>query len=172
MSASPGTLSEMGGHFTAMPRKRNAVFALMAIMMLSLPSLSDDREAEVRTAIQSFYKAFDEGFTGPADYAAEDWNHISPSGGRCRGREATLKEVREVHKSFLKGTTDTIEKMDVRFASSDVAVGSVVSVMSPFTSPDGVTHGTERHIRTFVVVKRDDGWRIIQDQNTTIVEPH
>ena len=80
-----------------------------------------------------------------------------------------MKEVREVHKSFLKGTTDTIEKMDVRFASSDVAVGTVVSVMSPFTSPDGVKHGMERHIRTFVVVKRDDGWRIIQDQNTTIV---
>ena len=56
--------------------KMNAVFALMVIMMLPLPSLSDDREAAVRTAIQSFYKAFDEGFTGPADYAAEDWNHI------------------------------------------------------------------------------------------------
>jgi uncharacterized protein (TIGR02246 family) len=153
--------------------KMNAVFALMmVIMMLPLPSLSDDRETEVRTAIQSFYKAFDEGFTGPADYAAEDWNHINPFGGRARGREATLKEVREVHKSFLKGTTDSIEKMDVRFASSDVAVGTVVSVMSPFKSPDGMKHGTERHIRTFVVVKRDGGWRIMQDQNTTIVEPH
>jgi uncharacterized protein (TIGR02246 family) len=72
----------------------------------------------------------------------------------------------------LKGTTDTIEKLDVRFASPDVAVGTVVSVMSPFTSPDGVKHGAEKHIRTFVVVKHDDGWRIMQDQNTTIVEPN
>jgi len=44
--------------------------------------------------------------------------------------------------------------------------------MSPFTSPDGVEHGLERHIRTFVVVKRGDRWRIMQDQNTTIVEKH
>jgi uncharacterized protein (TIGR02246 family) len=156
----------------AMHGKMTALSALMLIMMFPLPSLSDDGEAAVRAVIQSFYKAFDEGFTGPADYAAEDWNHINPSGGRASGREATLKEVREVHKSFLKGTTDTIEKLDVRFASPDVAVGTVVSVMSPFTSPDGVKHGTERHIRTFIVVKHGDGWKIMQDQNTTIVEPH
>jgi uncharacterized protein (TIGR02246 family) len=152
--------------------KMIAVSALMLVMTFPLLSLSDDREADVRTVIQSFYKAFDEGFTGPADYAAEDWNHINPSGGRASGREATLREVREVHKSFLKGTTDTIEKLDVRFASPDVAVGTVVSVMSPFTSRDGVKHGMERHIRTFVVVKRGEGWRIMQDQNTTIGEPH
>src|SRR5215470_4579875 len=91
--------------------------ALILIMMFPLSSLSDNREVDVRAAIQSFYKAFDEGFTGPADYAAEDWNHINPSGGRASGRETTLKLVREVHKSFLKGTTDTIEKLDVRFAS-------------------------------------------------------
>src|ERR1700739_337328 len=147
------------------------IFTLIVIMLSPLSSLSDDREAEIRTAIQSFYKAFDEGFTGPADYATEDWNHINPYGGRDREREATLKTVREVHQSFLKGTTDTIEKIDIRFASPDVAVGTAVSVMSPFTSPDGVKHGTERHIRTFVVVKRENSWRIMQDQNTTIVEP-
>ena len=130
---------------------------------------SNDGEAAVRVAIQSFYKAFDEGFTGPADYAAEDWNHINPLGGRARGREAVLKEVRGAHMSFLKGTTDTIENMDIRFASSDVAVGTVVSVMSPFTY-GGVRHSTERHIRTFVVVRRDDGWKIMQDHNTTIAE--
>jgi uncharacterized protein (TIGR02246 family) len=77
-----------------------------------------------------------------------------------------------VHQSFLKGTTDTIESMDIRFASFEVAVGTVRSVMSSFTSPDGVKHAQERHIRTFVVVKRGDRWRIMQDQNTTIVEAH
>jgi uncharacterized protein (TIGR02246 family) len=147
-----------------------AVIAL--ILTVPAPARSEDREAGARAAIQAFYKAFDEGFARPADYPAEDWNHINPYGGRDRGREATLKTVREVHQSFLKGTTDTIESMDIRFATSDVAVGTVVSVMSPFTSPDGVKHGLDRHIRTFVVVKRGDRWRIMQDQNTTIVEPH
>src|SRR5262249_48863802 len=91
-------------------------------LLLVIPpaALSDDRDAAVRTTIQAFYKAFDDGFTGPADYATEDWNHINPYGGRDRGREATLKDVRAVHQSFLKGTTDTIENMDIRFAGGDV----------------------------------------------------
>jgi hypothetical protein len=49
-------------------------------------------------------------------------------------------------------------------------VGTVTSVMSPFTSPDGVKHGIERHIRTFVVVNRGGRWLIMQDHNTTVVE--
>jgi len=111
-----------------------------------------------------------DGFVGPADYATEDWNHINPYGGRKGSRDATLKEVREVHQSFLKGVTDSVESMDIRFATDDVAVGTVTSVTSPFTSPDGVKHGLERHIRTFVLVKREGHWLIMQDHNTTILE--
>ena len=134
-------------------------------LFLTVPcmALSGEREAAVRTAIQSFYKAFDDGFVGPADYATEDWNHINPLGGRDRGREATLKTVREVHQTFLKGTTDAIENMDIRFADQNVAVGTVTSIGSPFTSPDGVKHGAGRYIRTFVVVNRGGRWLIMQD---------
>ncbi len=131
--------------------------------------MGDDREAGVRAAIEEFHRDFDAGFTGPADYATDDWNHISPYGGRDNGKEATLGDVRAVHKTFLKGTTDTIQSFDVRFAAEDVAVATVVSLMSPFTSPYGVKHDAERHIRTFVVVKRGSRWRIMQDHNTTIV---
>lgn len=145
------------------------LIGLVSTMPLTAPS--DNRDAAVRTTIQAFYKAFDDAFTGPADYATEDWNHINAYGGRDRGREATLKAVRALHRSFLKGTTDTIETMDIRFAAGDVAIGTVTSLVSPFTSPDGVRHGFERHIRTFVVVQRRNRWLIIQDHNTTIIEP-
>ncbi len=112
-------------------------------------------------AIQSFYRSFYEGFTGPIEYATDDWNHIIPNGGCARGRDATLKAIRSVHQSFLKGTTDTVEEMEVRFASPSVAIGTVTSILSAFTMPDGVKHGPERHIRTFVLVKRGDRWLIM-----------
>jgi len=147
-----------------------AIVVVGLFLIVPRGALSVDRESAVRTAITAFYKAFDTGFVGPADFATEDWNHINPNGGRDRGREATLKTVRGVHQTFLKGTTDTIENMDIRFAAEGAAVGTVTSVMSPFTSPDGVKHGTERHIRTFVVVKRGSRWLIMQDHNTTVVE--
>ena len=140
------------------------------ILFASGAAMSEDKEVGVRAAIQAFHNAFNEGFTGPAEYATADWNHINPYGGRDRGREATLKAVRGVHQTFLKGTTDTIKDMDIRFATADVAVATVTSVMSPFTSPDGVSHGEERHIRTFVITKSSGRWQIMQDHNTTIVE--
>ena len=147
---------------------------IVITLILTLPTTvwGNDREAQVRSTIETFYKAFDDGFTQPADFATQDWNHINPFGGRTRGREATLQEVREVHRTFLKGTTETIESMDIRFATSDVAVGTVVSLGSGFTSPDGVKHGPARAIRTFVVVRRGKRWQIMQDQNTVIQELH
>ena len=148
---------------------------VLSILAMSLAALSvahaDEKAAEVRATIQTFYKNFNEGFTAPADYATEDWNHINPNGGRNQGREATLARVREVHRTFLKGAKESVESIDVRFAADDVAVGTVISVSSPFVSPDGTKHEVQRGIRTFVVVKRGGRWLIMQDHNTTIVPP-
>lgn len=148
---------------------------IISILALNLAvsglARADDKEAEVRATIQLFYKNFNDGFTGPADYATEDWNHINPNGGRNQGREATLRRVREVHQTFLKGAIETIETMDVRFASADVAVGTVISVSNAFVAPDGTKHDVQRGIRTFVVVKRGSRWLIMQDHNTAVGQP-
>ena len=137
---------------------------------MKVPYLShiSDREHLVRQAVESFYTAFNQGFEGACDFSTEDWNHINPGGGWTRGRESVLKEVRQVHATFLKGVTDTVEEITVRFATHDVAVATVTSVMSTYFSGDGARHENERHIRTFVVVKRNGQWLVMQDQNTTI----
>ena len=147
--------------------------SLVAVFLLSLPGLAigqtPSMEKQVRQAVQSFYDAFNShGFGRAANYTTEDWNHINPFGGRTRGREAVLKELKEVHATFLKGVSDTIESMDIRFATPNVAVVTVTSRMSTFTTPDGVKRENELHIRTFVVVKRSGRWLIMQDQNTLI----
>jgi uncharacterized protein (TIGR02246 family) len=84
------------------------------------------------------------------------------------GREEVLKEVKEVHSTFLKGVSDTIEQMDVRLANADVAVATVTSRVSTFTTPDGVKHENEQQVRTLVVVKRGARWLIMQDHNTIV----
>ncbi len=152
---------------------RNMTVSLVVVVLLSLPSLivarTPSKETQVRQAVRSFYDAFNsDGFERASEYTTEDWNHINPYGGRTRGREAVLKELKEVHSTFLKGVSDTIEDMDVRFAAPNLAVVTVTSRMSTFTTPDGARHENERHIRTFVVVNRNGRWLIMQDQNTTI----
>ena len=148
----------------------SAVASLLFIGCL-LANRPNDEE-EVRQAVQSFHTSFNEhNFRGAEEYTTEDWNHINPFGGWTRGRDAVLKELKEVHSTFLKGVTATVEDVSVRFASSDVAVVTVINLSSAFTTPDGVRHENERSIRTFVVVKRSGRWRIMQDQNTFIIPP-
>lgn len=151
-------------------------FLVMAMVMLAapivVPAQTAGPEASVRQTVQAFYAAFDaHGFDRAADFTTDDWNHINPYGGRTHGRAEVLKELHQVHSTFLSGVSDTIEKMDVRFAGKDAAVATVTSRMSTFTSPDGVKHSNEQHIRTFVLVNRDARWLIMQDQNTTVMPP-
>jgi uncharacterized protein (TIGR02246 family) len=148
----------------------------VAMVMLALPMLASAQtpnpEAPVRKTVQAFYAAFNShGFDHAADFTTDDWNHINPYGGRTRGRAQVLQELRQVHGTFLKGVSDNIESLDVRMAGPDAAVATVNSRMSTFTSPDGVKHVRERHIRTFVLVKRGARWLIMQDQNTQVSPP-
>jgi uncharacterized protein (TIGR02246 family) len=146
-----------------------AVIGLALVAPLALHAQAPSAEAQVRQTVQAFYDAFNmHRFDHVAEITTDDWNHINPLGGRTRGREQVLAELRGVHNTFLKNVTDRIEKMDVRFASDDVAVATVASRVSTFTTPDGVTHENEQLTHAFVVVKRGDRWLIMQDHNTNV----
>ena len=123
--------------------------------------------AEVRRTVQRYYDAFNAHSFGRApEFTTEDWVHINPFGGLTSGRTAVLAELREVHSTFLKGVTDTPESMDVRFATPDVAIATVPGHVTTYVTPDSVRHENQRQIRTFVLVRRDGLWRVMQDQNT------
>ena len=127
---------------------------------------------EVRNTVFSFFDSFNEHtFTSLADITTEDWVHINPLGGKTSGREAVLRELKDVHSTFLKGVTMKIEEMSVKFATPDVAVATVTNQITPYTTPDGVKHADERQIKTFVVVNRKGKWLITQDQNTIVSRP-
>jgi len=142
----------------------------LAILVTALNQPLDgavSNEAEVRQTIEAFYGAFNShDFSHIPEFTADEWVHINPLGGQQSGRAAVLAELREVHATFLKGVTDKPEKIEIRFASPDVAVATVPSRMSPFTTPDGTRRENQGQIRTFVVCLRGGRWLILQDQNT------
>jgi uncharacterized protein (TIGR02246 family) len=124
---------------------------------------------EVKQAVQSFYTMFNTAiFTNVPNFTTVDWAHINPGGGWTRGRTAVLSELQAVHSTFLKNVTDTPEQIQIRFATADVAIATVPSRVSTFTTPDGVRHVNPRNIRTFVLVRRNERWLIMQDHNTWI----
>ena len=129
----------------------------------------------MRRAVEAFYAAFNsDDFRRAAEFTADDWNHINAGGGWQQGRAAVLKDVEEVHRTFLKGVGASIDSMIVRFVTPDVAVATVVEhFLGTYFPPDGVDRGTnrherERHIKTCVLANRGGRWVIVQDQYTTI----
>jgi uncharacterized protein (TIGR02246 family) len=145
----------------------------LAVVVASAPSAVSQQGATaaeedlVRQPVKAFYAAFNShGFDAAAEFATEDWEHINPFGGWTRGRAATVADLRAVHGTFLKGVTDTPDAMLVRMASAESAIVTVTSQVSRYVTPDGTVHENERHLRTFVVVKRSGRWLIMLDQNT------
>ena len=137
----------------------------MAVLAGGKPATAD--ETAVRLAVQAFYDAFNaHDFKRAAEFTTGDWTHVNPVGGWTRGREAVLRELSEVHATFLKGVSDTPEEIVVRMAGRDAAIATVPSRVSTYTTPDGRRHENERQIRTFVLVKERGRWRIAQDHNT------
>lgn len=139
------------------------------LMPAAFPQSEQDKEA-IRKVIVAFQDDFnDGGFKNANDYSTEDWEHINPLGGIDKGRENVLKVVRDVHQAFLKGVTMTIENMSMRFITPDVALADVIHKVSTYTTPDGTKHENERHIKTYVLVKKKGKWLLTHDHNTIIL---
>lgn len=128
---------------------------------------ANDKE-EVRKVITAFEEDFNNGFKDGNSYTTTDWEHINPGGGIDKGRNNVLKTVRAVHQTFLKGVTLKTESIDIRFITPDVAIADAIDLVDTYITPDGVKHENERHIKTYVVVKKNGKWLLAQDHATTI----
>lgn len=149
-----------------------SVFFLVTTNLAAQTVIAGDESPDARKSVQAFYDAYNAyEFDKLTQFTTEDWTHIAPNGIVRQGRPEVLQALKQAHSTFLKGVTDTPEDIAVRLATPSVAIVTVRSRSSTFTTPDGVTHENEGRIRTFVVVKRDSRWLIIQDQNTVASQP-
>jgi uncharacterized protein (TIGR02246 family) len=146
---------------------------LIITLLLLTPTVfgqSEDDKKAVKNVILSFHNDFNDGdFKNAETYTTEDWEHINPLGGVEKGRANVLKQVRQVHQGFLKGVTMTLEDFSLRFITPDVAIVDAIDKTSNFTTPDGTKHENERHIKTYVLVKKNGKWLLAHDHNTVII---
>jgi uncharacterized protein (TIGR02246 family) len=127
-------------------------------------------EQSVKNVVLAYQDDYNDGaFKNAASYSTQDWEHINPIGGITRGRDEVLKELRPLTQTILKGVTLQVESITVRFLSPTVAIANVVHTCSDYEFPQGVKHHDERHMKTYVIVKRQNKWLLTLDQNTIIV---
>ena len=127
------------------------------------------QEDSIRKVVIAFQQDFNEGsFKNADNYTTADWEHVNPTGGITKGRDEVLKEVRQVHQTFLKGVTITLESMTIRFIADDVAIANVTQKGSTFETPDGVKHDNPRSFNTYIIVRQKGKWLLTHDQSTPI----
>lgn len=149
----------------------NKILALTIATLVSITGLAQTTAdtISVRKTIIAFQDDFNDGsFNNTANYATDDWVHIAPNGGIGRGREALAKELRSIHQSFLKGVTMTLENINIRFITPDVALVDVIHKVSTYVTPDGVKHENERQMKSYAVVMQNGKWLMSLDHNTII----
>jgi uncharacterized protein (TIGR02246 family) len=149
---------------------KSLLFLITACLVYTISDAQAPRDKEeITKVINSFQDDFNNGsFKNAASYTSTDWVHINPLGGIDKGRDNVLKTVRDVHQSFLKGVTMKIESMEIRFVTAGVAIADVIHQVDNYTTPDGVQHNGERHIKSYVLVKQKGKWLLTQDHNTII----
>ena len=127
-------------------------------------------EQSVKNVVLAYQDDYNDGaFKNAASYSTQDWEHINPIGGITRGRDEVLKELRPLTQTILKGVTLQVESITVRFLSPTVAIANVIHKSSDYEFPSGVKHQNERHMKTYIIVKKQNKWLLTLDQNTIIV---
>ena len=153
-------------------KKMKACLFIFFTAILSNTSFGQSAKDEqlVKNVVLAYQDDYNDGaFKNAASYSTQDWEHINPIGGITRGRDEVLKELRPLTQTILKGVTLQVESITVRFLSPTVAIANVVHKCSDYEFPQGVKHQNERHMKTYIIVKKQNKWLLTLDQNTIIV---
>ena len=127
-------------------------------------------EQLVKNVVLAYQNDYNDGtFKNVESYTTKEWEHINPIGGITKGRDEVMKELRPLCQTTLKGVTLTVESITIQFLSPTVAIANVVHKSSDYEFPSGVKHQNERHMKTYIIVKKQNKWLLTLDQNTIIV---
>jgi uncharacterized protein (TIGR02246 family) len=157
-------------------KKLSVITAVIIATLLSWfkPNTSLGQNSQDEQLVKNVVLAYqddynDGGFKNVETYTTKDWEHINPIGGITIGRDEVMKELRPLCQTILKGVTLTVESIAIEFLSPTVAIAKVVHKCSDYEFPQGVKHQNERHMKTYIIIKRESKWLLTLDQNTIIV---
>jgi uncharacterized protein (TIGR02246 family) len=158
-------------HFCKTNKKVCLLIFLAIILSNTSFAQSSKDDQLVKNVVFAYQDDYNDGaFKNVESYSTEDWEHINPIGGITKGRDSVMGELRPLCQTILKGVTLTVESITVRFLSPTVAIANVVHKCNDYEFPAGVKHQNERHMKTYVIVKKQNKWLLTLDQNTIIVK--
>jgi len=105
-----------------------------------------------------------------AQLFAEDAEFVNVVGLWWKGREEIKRAHVATHATMFKNSRLTLTQIEVRFVKPDVAIARSSWELTGHLGPSGEALPERKGILVHLVVRIDGKWKIIDSQNTDIVE--
>jgi uncharacterized protein (TIGR02246 family) len=149
---------------------RYAMFFLLA--GLTGPALSagpDPDEEEIRTVQTRLHEAWNRhDMKAFSNLFAEDADFVNVAGAWWKGRTEIENKHASVHASIFRESTLTIDDVQIRFLTRDIALAHVLTSLTGQKTPEGAPVPPRKAILTQVLQKQNGKWLIVAAQNTDV----
>ena len=100
----------------------------------------------------------------------EDVDFVNLAGVWLKGKEATVKLLRQVHQTTFKSSIWTTDSMEIRYVKPDLAILHIGWGISGDVDPDRSSRKPRHGIFTWVVIKEKGQWQLLTMDNVSIRE--
>ena len=142
--------------------------------MTSAASATDQNsdQAAIRQTVMGLQDAWNRhDMKAFANLFAEDADFVNVAGAWWKGRVEIEEKHRAVHATIFRDSTLSIEEVDVRFLTPDIAIAHVLTALVEQKMPDGSVVPPRRALLTQVLQKQNGKWMIVASHNTDVRPP-
>ncbi len=127
--------------------------------------------AEVTRVVNAFAEAWNRhDMNAFAELFAEDAEFVNVVGIWWKGRSAIKSAHEFTHQTMFKSSRLSMQEVAVRFPTPDIAIARCRWTLKGHVSPEGGPLPARNGILVNTLQKLGGAWRIIDSQNTDIVE--
>jgi uncharacterized protein (TIGR02246 family) len=106
-----------------------------------------------------------------ANLFAEDADFVNVAGAWWKGRAEIEQKHRAAHATIFRDSTLSVEEVDVRFLTPDIAIAHVLTALVGQKMADGTVVPPRRALLTQVLQKQSGKWMIVASHNTDVRPP-
>jgi uncharacterized protein (TIGR02246 family) len=106
-----------------------------------------------------------------ANQFAEDADFVNVAGVWWKGRSEIEQKHRASHATIFRDSTLSVEDVEVRFLTPDIAIAHVLTALVGQKMADGTVVSPRRALLTLVLQKQSGKWMIVASHNTDVRPP-
>jgi uncharacterized protein (TIGR02246 family) len=143
-----------------------------SLLMGSAGADQNSDQAAIRQTVMGLQDAWNRhDMKAFASLFTEDADFVNVAGAWWKGRAEIEQMHRASHATMFKESTLSIEAVDIRFLTPDIAIAHVLTGLVGQKMPDGTVVPPRRALLTQVLQKQGGKWMIVAAHNTDVRPP-